>query len=101
MSSAPPSLASGPVRVMSLDVSLVSLSANLFTDSGVFEGRKPQFPAQPQCHYGSTSYRWQQRTTLNSGLNGCRCTQCTVELPGAGLAFCQEQPPRRVGGAGQ
>lgn len=47
MSSAPPSLASGPVRVMSLDVSLVSLSANHFTDSGVFEGGKPQFPAQP------------------------------------------------------
>lgn len=45
VSSAPPSLASGPVLVTSLDISLVSPSANHFTDSGIFEGRKA--PSQP------------------------------------------------------
>ncbi|EDL35217.1 mCG145534, partial [Mus musculus] len=101
VSSAPPSLASGPVFVMSLDVSLVSPSANHFTDSGIFEGRK--LPSQPS-HLKSvimSSYRWQQRISLNSGLNACACTQCTVELPGAGLAFCQEQSSWRVGRMGQ
>lgn len=54
-----------------------------------------------ELHCGVVSLQVACRAAVNSWLNRCKYTQCTVELPGAALGLCPEEQLLHRGGAGE